>query len=45
MMTWLHEQHLYEKFVAIYCNIDLNKADINTNAHGEKYFRRKTYLW
>jgi hypothetical protein len=34
MMTWLHEQHQHKRFVVIYCNTDLNKADMNTNANG-----------
>ena len=41
MMTWLHEQHLYERFVAIYCNTDLNKSDMNTKSHGGKTLQEK----
>ena len=41
MMNWLHEQHQYERFVAIYCNTDLNKADMNTKAHGGRILQEK----
>ena len=41
MMTWLHEQHLYERFVAIYCDTNLNKADMNTKAHGGEILQEK----
>ena len=41
MMTWLHEQHQYERFGAIYCNTDLNKADMNTKAHGGRILQEK----
>jgi hypothetical protein len=34
MMTWLHEQDAYQNYVAVYCNTNLNKADMNTKAHG-----------
>ena len=33
MMTSLHEQHQRKRFVQIYCDTDLNKADMNTNAY------------
>ena len=45
MMTWLHEQYKYQKYIAIYCNIKLNKADMNTKAHGGKHFKIKIYAW
>ena len=34
MMTWLHEEHAYEKYVAIYCRTYLNKKDVNAKSHG-----------
>lgn len=40
MMTWLHEQHQYKRFIAIYCDTDLNKADIITKAHGGNTSRK-----
>ena len=44
MMTWLHEQEAYKTYVAIYCKTDLNKTDMNTKAHGGKYYRQKLCL-
>ena len=41
MITWLHEQHSDEKYVAIYCNTNLNKSDTNTKAHGGKILQEK----
>ena len=41
MMSWLHEQHAIGTYVAIYCNTDLNKADMNTKAHGGKILQEK----
>ena len=41
MMTWLHEQHNYQQYVAIYCNTLLNKANMNTKAHGGKTLQEK----
>ena len=41
MITWLHDQHQYERFVAAYYNIDLNKADMNTKAHWVKMSQEK----
>ena len=41
MMTWLHEQHTYQNYVAVYCNTSLNKADMNTKAHGGQTLQEK----
>ena len=40
-MTWLHEQHLYKRFVAIHCDTNRNKADMNTKAHGREILQEK----
>ena len=41
MMSWLHEQHTIGTYVAIYCNTDKNKADMNTKAHGGQTLQEK----
>ena len=34
MMSWMHEQHAYATYIAIYSRTDLNKADMSTESHG-----------
>ena len=41
MMSWLHEQHAIGTYVAIYCNTELNKADMNTKTHGGQILQQK----
>ena len=40
-MIWLHEQEAYKTYVAIYCNTDLNKSDMNMKAHGGQKLQMK----
>ena len=44
MMTWQHEQEAYKTYVAIYCRTDLNKSDINTKPHGDRYYKQNIYV-
>ena len=44
MMLWLHEEYALETYVAVYCNIRQNKADLNTKSLGGETLQIK-HLW
>ena len=44
MMSWLHQEHALETYVAVYCNTHQNKADLNTKSLGGETLQTKN-LW
>lgn len=43
-MTWLYEHHTYQTYAAIYCNTNLNEADMNTKANEEQTLQNNTFV-
>ena len=44
MISWSHEEHALETYVAVYCNTHQNKADINTQSLGGETLQTK-HVW